>query len=167
MPVLELQDFLEFRASSPWSILHPLGEAGAAPRSSGRAGGCNAHSFGSQSIAAALAELSPALLPAASEAGGVWEAQDRRGAQGALHSEPHQAGQVSAERPHTLIIYFITAWNVTGITQHHCEITAGHKHGTELGVELLRASQIFLLRFFNGLFVCLLWAGIYFYLIKW
>lgn len=44
------------------------------------------------------ADLSPALLSAASEAGGVWEAEDRRRAEGPLHREPHQAGQVSEQR---------------------------------------------------------------------
>lgn len=44
------------------------------------------------------ADLSPALLPAASEAGGVREAEDRRRAEGPLHREPHQAGQVSEQQ---------------------------------------------------------------------
>lgn len=44
------------------------------------------------------ADLSPALLSAASEAGGVREAEDRRRAEGPLHREPHQAGQVSEQQ---------------------------------------------------------------------
>lgn len=42
-------------------------------------------------------ELAANGLPAspASETGGVWAAEDRRGAEGPVHSQPHQAGQVS------------------------------------------------------------------------
>lgn len=55
--------------------------------------------FSLQSTVPALAaDLSPALLSAASEAGGVREAEDRWRAEGPLHSQPHQAGQVSEQR---------------------------------------------------------------------
>lgn len=88
---------------------------------SGRAGRVQSRQFWVPTLPKAsfqAVELSSALLPAASEAGGVWEAQDRRGAQGALHSEPHQAGQVSGttRAPNSAktippeLIYLITAW---------------------------------------------------------
>lgn len=89
----------------------PLGEGDAVPRSVGscRQGWgdapstpCHPGGFGfpsPRSIAPALAAgLSPALLSAASEAGGVREAEDRRRAEGPLHRQPHQAGQVSRQR---------------------------------------------------------------------